>query len=73
MTVNLSRRPVLVALIVYAVGYGAATFAVWREATGISNQRQCEKHYLVQGSANGAGGSETPGLQVSVAIRHFLI
>jgi hypothetical protein len=73
MTVNLSRRPVLVALMVYAAAYGAATFAVWREATGISNQRQCEKHYLVQGSANGAGGSETPGLQVSVAIRHFLI
>ena len=72
MTVNLSRRPVLVALMVYAVAYGAATFAVWREATGISNQRQCEKHYLVQGSANGVGGSETPGLQVSVAIRHLI-
>lgn len=73
MTVNLSRRPVLVALMVYSVAYGAATFAVWREASGISNQRQCEKHYLVQSSANGAGGSETPGLRGYVAIRHFLI
>jgi hypothetical protein len=73
MTVNLSRRPLIVALMVYSVGYGAATFAVWREATGISNQRQCEKHYLVQSSANGTGGSETPGLRVYVAIRHFLI
>jgi hypothetical protein len=73
MTVNLSRRPVLIALMVYSVGYGAATFAVWREATGISNQRQCEKHYLVQGSANGAAGSERPELRVYVALRHFLI
>ena len=73
MTVNLSRRPVLVALMVYSVGYGAATFAVWREATGISNQRQCEKHYLVQSSAGGAGGSETPGLVVYRVVRHFLI
>jgi hypothetical protein len=73
MTVNLSRRPVLIALMVYSVAYGAATVAVWRETTGISNQRQCEKHYLVQSSASGAGGSETPGLRVYVAIRHFLI
>ena len=70
MTVNLSRRPVLVALMVYSVGYGAAAFAVWREATGISNQRQCEKHYLVRSELV---RSETPGLRVYVAIRRFLI
>jgi hypothetical protein len=45
---SLRRRPVLIAMMVYSVAYGAATFAVWREATSMSNDRKCEKHYLVQ-------------------------
>ena len=68
---SLSRRPVLIAMIVYSVAYGAATFAVWREATSISNHRTCVKHYLVQSSVQSVGGSETQG--VRKATRHFLI
>jgi hypothetical protein len=69
---SLRRRPVLIAMMVYSVAYAAATFAVWREATTISNQPKCEKHYLVQSSAGGPG-AETPGLVVYRAVRHFLI
>jgi hypothetical protein len=59
---SLRRRPVLIAMLVYSVAYGAATFAVWREAAGISNHRKCEKHYLVESSMEG----------VYDATRHFL-
>jgi len=69
---SLSRRPVLIAMMVYSVAYGAATFVVWREATSISNHRLCEKHYLVQSSAQGIGG-ESPGLRAHAATRYFLI
>lgn len=70
---SLSRRPVLIALLVYSVAYGAATFAVWRETTSVSNHQECEKHYLVQRSGSAAGGSETAGSMVYRAVRHFLI
>jgi hypothetical protein len=69
---RLSRRPVLIAMMVYSVAYGAATFVVWRAATSISNHRSCEKHYLVQSSAQGVGG-EIPGLGAHAATRHLLI
>jgi hypothetical protein len=65
---SLSRRPVLIAMIVYLVAYGAASFAVWREATGISSQRKCEN-----GSAEGVGGSQTHGSRAIEGSRHFLI
>jgi hypothetical protein len=60
---SLSRRPVLLAMMVYSVAYGIAIFAVWREATSMSNQPKCEKHYLAQ----------SPAESVSGAARHFLI
>jgi len=65
---SLSQRPVLIAMIVYLVAYGAATFAVWREATSISSHRKCEN-----GSAEGVGGSETHGSRAFEGSRHFLI
>jgi hypothetical protein len=68
---SLRRRPVLIAMMVYSVAYGGVTFAVWREATGISNHRKCEKYYLVQSSAENVGASETQGLRIPA--RHFLI
>ena len=55
---SLRRRPVLIAMMMYCLAYGAATFAVWREANGISNHPMCEKHYLVQSSAQSATGGE---------------
>jgi hypothetical protein len=70
---SLRRRPVLIAMMVYSVAYGAVTFAVWREATGISNHRKCEKRYLVQSSAESVGASETQGLRVLKSARHFPI
>jgi hypothetical protein len=70
---SLRRRPVLIAMMVYSVAYGAVTFPVWREATGISNHRKCEKRYLVQSSAESVGASETQGLRVLKSARHFLI
>jgi hypothetical protein len=70
---SLSRRPVLIAMMVYSVAYGAATYTVWREATSISDQRKCEKHYLVQSSAQIVGGSETEGSLIYGATLHFLI
>ena len=48
---SLGRRPVLIAMMVYSVAYGIATFAVWREISSTSNYRTCGKHYLVQSSA----------------------
>jgi hypothetical protein len=70
---SLRRRPVLIAMMVYSVAYGAVTFAVWREATDNSNHRECEKHYLVQSSAESVGGSKTQSLRILKAARHFLI
>ena len=70
---SLRRRPVLIAMLVYLVAYGAVTFAVWREATGISNHRGCEKHHLAQSSAESVGESETQGPRILKAGRHFLI
>jgi hypothetical protein len=64
---SLSRRPVLMAMMVYSVAYGIATFAVWREATSTSSDLKCEKHYLVQGSAEIIGRTEHD------ATRHFSI
>jgi hypothetical protein len=69
----LRRRPVLIAMLVYSVAYGAVTFVVWREATGISNHRGCEKHHLAQSSADSVSGSETQGSRILKAARHFLI
>ena len=69
---SLSRRPVLIAMMVYSVAYGAATFVVWREATSIFNHRSCEKHYLVQSSAQGVG-REIPALGAHAATRYLLI
>jgi hypothetical protein len=65
---SLSRRPVLIAMMVYSVAYGAATFAVWREATSISSHRKCENS-----SVESVGGSEAHGLRTFEASRHFLI
>jgi hypothetical protein len=70
---SLRRRPVLIAMLVYSVAYGAVAFAVWREATGISNYRRCENHHLAQSSAESVGGSETQGSRILKAARHFLI
>jgi hypothetical protein len=70
---SLSRRPVLIAMMVYSVAYGAAAFAVWREATSISNHRECTKQHLVQKSAHSAGGTETQGSRMNGATRHFPI
>jgi hypothetical protein len=61
---SLRRRPVLIAMLVYSVAYGAVSFAVWREATGISNRRGCEIHHLAQSSAESVGGSETQGPRI---------
>jgi hypothetical protein len=70
---SLSRRPVLIAMMVYSVAYGGATLAVWRESTSTSNYRKCEKHYLVQSSAESVGRSETRGLRIYDAARHLPI
>lgn len=70
---SLRRRPVLIAMMVYSVAYGAVAFAVWREATDISNHRECEKHYLVQSSTESVAGSKTQSLRIFKAARHFLI
>jgi hypothetical protein len=61
---SLRRRPVLIAMMMYSVAYGAVTFAVWREANSNSNLAKCEKHSLVQSS----GQSIDEG-----ATLHFLI
>jgi hypothetical protein len=53
---SLSRRPVLLAMMVYSVAYGIAILAVWREATSMSNQPKCEKHYLAQSTAQSVSG-----------------
>ncbi len=70
---SLSRRPVLIAMMVYSIAYGAATFAVWREATSNSNQRKCQKHYLVQSSVERVGGSETQRVPMFEEAWYFLI
>jgi hypothetical protein len=70
---GLSQRPVLIAMMVYSVAYGAATIAVWRETAGISNHRMCEKHYLAQRSAESVGSSETRALRIYDATRHLSI
>ena len=70
---SLRRRPVLIAMMVYSVAYGAVAFAVWREASDISNHRACEKHYLVQSSPESLAGNKTPSLRILKAARHFLI
>ncbi len=57
------RRPVLIAMMMYSVAYGAVTFAMWREANSHPNLAKCEKHYLVQRS----------GRSIDGATRHFLI
>ena len=64
---SLSRRPILIAMMVYLVAYGVATFAVWREATDISSHRKCEN-----GSVEGVG-SQTHGSRAFEGSRHFLI
>jgi hypothetical protein len=69
---SLRRRPVLIAMIVYSLAYGAVAFAVWREATDISNHRECE-NYLLQGSTDSVGGSKTQSMRILKAARHFLI
>ena len=65
---SLSRRPVLIAMMVYSAAYGAATFAVWREAASISSHRKCENS-----SVESVGGRETQSLRTFEATRHFLI
>jgi hypothetical protein len=70
---TLRRRPVLIAMMVYAVAYGAASLAVWREATSVSNHRSCDKHYLVLIPAGRVSGNERPGGTISLATRHFSI
>jgi hypothetical protein len=70
---SLSRRPVLIAMMVYSVAYGIAIFAVWREAASTSNYPKCEKHYVVQGSAESVSRSGTRGLPIYVAARHLSI
>jgi hypothetical protein len=67
---SLIRRPVLIAMMVYSVAYGAATFAVWREVTSISSHRVCN---LVQDPAHSVGATETPGSRMNGATRHFPI
>jgi delta-aminolevulinic acid dehydratase/porphobilinogen synthase len=70
---SLSRRPVLIAVLAYSAAYGGATFAVWRDADKTSNTQKCERHYLVQGSAESAGRSEPRGLWRYDATRLLLI
>ena len=70
---SLRRRPVLIAMMVYSVAYGAVTFGVWRGVTDITKHRECEKHYLVQSSAESVGGSNAQSLPIRKAARHFLI
>jgi hypothetical protein len=65
---SLSRRPVLIAIMVYSVAYGAAAFAVWREATSISSHRKCENSPV-----ESIDGRETQSLRTFEATRHFLI
>ena len=70
---SLTRRPVLIAMMVYSVAYGAATLAVWREVTSISNHRECANHYPVQSPAHRVGGTETPESGLNGPTRHFPI
>jgi hypothetical protein len=70
---SLSSRPVLIAVLAYSAAYGGATFAVWRGADRTSNTQKCERHYLVQGSAEAVARGETRILQRYDAIRLLLI
>ena len=71
---SLRRRPVLIAMVMYSVAYGAATFALWRETSSISTHRNCEKHYLVQSSAQSVGATEeATDVPKKIAIIHIVI
>jgi len=70
---SLHRRPVLIAMMVYSAAYGAVTYEVWLDAKENADHRECEKHYLVQSSAESVGGSKTQSLRILKAARHFLI
>jgi hypothetical protein len=66
---SLSRRPVLIAMLVYSMAYGVAAWAVWRDATGTATYRQCE----TQSSAEGIGRTETRESQMYDTARHLSI
>lgn len=68
---RLSRRPVLVAMMMYLAAFGAAIIALWSEASGVSTHQQCEN--LLKGPAEGVGGSEASEVQTHAAHRYFLI
>jgi hypothetical protein len=71
---SLRRRPVLIAMVMYFVAYGAATFAVWRETSSIPTHRNCEKHYLVQTSAQSVvGGEEATDVPKKSTVIHIVI
>jgi hypothetical protein len=68
---SLRRRPVLIALVMYSVAYGAATFAVWRETSSISTHRNCE---MVQSSAQSVGATEeATDVPKKITIIHIVI
>ena len=71
---SLRRRPVLIAMVMYSVAYGAATYAVWRETSSIPAHRNCEKHYLVQSSAPSVGAAEQAiDVPKKITIIHIVI
>jgi len=66
---SLSRRPVLIAMLVYSMAYGVAAWAVWRDSTNTSNSQKCE----TQSSAEGISPAETRELQMYDGARHLSI
>ena len=69
---SLSRRPVLIAMLVYSMAYGVAAWAVWRDATSTSNSRKCETQET-QGSAERMSPTETRELPMYDGNRHLSI
>ena len=49
---SLSRRPVLTAMMVFLLGFGAAAFALWRGSTCPSNPQKSRVPYLVQAASH---------------------
>jgi hypothetical protein len=66
---SLSRRPVLIAMLVYSMAYGVAAWAVWRDATSTSISRECE----TQGFPESIRPTETRELQMYDGTRHLSI
>jgi len=60
---SLERRPMLTAMMMYAVGFGAAalivSFAVWREASYSPNRQKSYPLYMVSIAPNFVGRSDS--------------